>query len=100
MLPATFTLTGAGVRRLRRALGLTQAELARQLGYTRYAIYFWERHGDAPIPRVQQDRVLATLEAEEAAQVAYGARLTALQNLYNPSTSGVAFRLARSDNQG
>lgn len=56
-----ITLTGAQVRELRQASGVSQAELARQLGYSRYAISYWERHPDRSIPLTQYERVLAAL---------------------------------------
>lgn len=53
-----FTLTGGMVREHRQRLGVTQAELARALGYTRAAISRWERRETASIPRAQYERVL------------------------------------------
>jgi len=58
-----FTLTGAQVRQLRTALGVSQAELARSLGYTRAAICRWERSGAQSIPRTQYRAVLDYLKA-------------------------------------
>lgn len=58
-----FTLTGADIRRLRDIAGVTQADLARHLGYSRQAICNWERRTDRSIPRTQYDRVLTFLRS-------------------------------------
>lgn len=57
-----FTLTGSDVKRLRGTVGVTQADLARHLGYTRAAISRWERREGASIPRTQYGRVLDFLK--------------------------------------
>lgn len=73
-----FTLTGSDVRRLREAVGATQTDLARSLGYTRQAICRWERRTDASIPRTQYQRVLDYLNIRrESAE----AQRTQLQRL-------------------
>lgn len=79
-----FTLTGGQVRSIRLALGVTQAELARQLGYTRYAVYWWERHKDRSIPRTQYQPVLSALARlrDDRASSAH-----TLQSLYTSSTA-------------
>lgn len=58
-----FTLTGADVRRLREIAGVTQAALARELNYSRQAIWNWEHRPDHSIPRAQYDRVLTFLRS-------------------------------------
>lgn len=73
-----FTLTGEIVKTQREKLGISQAELARQLGYTRQAICKWERQKDRSIPRTQYERVLSYLVAR---QEAMRARWPAASNL-------------------
>ena len=53
-----FTLTGADLRTLRERLGVTQVDIARALGYTKNAIYQWERRTNRSIPRTQYQPVL------------------------------------------
>ncbi len=62
-----FTLTGAMVKAQRERLGISKAELARQLGYTRQAIWKWESHRERSIPRNQYERVLAFLVSRQEA---------------------------------
>lgn len=73
-----FTLTGADVRTLRLAVGVTQAELARSLGYTKYAVRNWERRADKSIPRVQYQAVLDYLVERRAAADAQASQLAGL----------------------
>ncbi len=78
-----FTLTGAQIRELRLSVGVTQADLARRLGYSRYAISKWERSPDKSIPRTQYQPVLDYLiERHTAADVqrAKAASLASLQH--------------------
>ena len=72
-----FTLTGSQVRDHRERLGISQAELARRLGYTRQAISKWESHPDRSIPRTQYERVLTFLATR---QQALNALLASLQS--------------------
>lgn len=77
-------LTGHTVRELRLAAGVTQADLARALGYTRQAIYWWEHHPDRSIPRTQYERVLDALARKRHGDLAI---TSALQALYTAFTS-------------
>ena len=70
-----FTLTGSDVSNLRDIAGVTQADLARALGYSRQAISKWERHPAKSIPRTQYQRVLNYLSSRY--DVATGQRITA-----------------------
>lgn len=70
-----FTLTGATVKAQREKLGISQAELARQLGYTRQNISKWERQKDRSIPRTQYERVLAFLVSRQEALGALASKL-------------------------
>lgn len=55
-------LTGVDLPELRRRVGLSQAELARRLGYTRSALWHWES-GRRDIPPEQVLRIVDLLSA-------------------------------------
>ena len=88
----SFTLTGAQVRQLRTALGVTQADLARGLGYARQTISRWERRPDRAIPPSQWLPLLRFLVARRRLL----RELVADASLDNPSKSGVR-RLLRKE---
>lgn len=56
-------MTGKDVQRLRKRLGLTQAELAQRIGVTRVSVWRWEAetHGI----RESAARLLLTLVADD-----------------------------------
>lgn len=75
-----FTLTGAQVRELRLAVGVTQADLARHVVCTRSAVYKWERSPQKSIPSAHYQSVLDYLTKRMeaiAAQRAQAERLRA-----------------------
>lgn len=53
-----IVITGADVKSLRDKTGVTQAELARHLGYHKSNISKWEHKPTKSIPRAQYQRVL------------------------------------------
>jgi DNA-binding transcriptional regulator YiaG len=73
-----FTLTGAQVRELRLAVGVTQSDLARSLGYTKYAVRNWERRAEKSIPRTQYQAVLDYLLARRTADDTQRTQVTRL----------------------
>lgn len=86
-----FTLTGAQVRSLRLALGVTQADLAHALGYARQTISRWERHPERAIPPTQWLPLLRFLVARRRLLRELVAD-AALASLDNPAKSGVRRR--------
>jgi DNA-binding transcriptional regulator YiaG len=70
-----ITLTGQWVKDQREKLGISQAELARALGYTRANISKWESRRERSIPRTQYERVLNYLLSRQEALRALAARL-------------------------
>lgn len=59
LLPPLF-MTGAELRRIRLAVGLSQRELAEALDYSRDVVWRWETH-DLVIPRAMMADILARL---------------------------------------
>lgn len=78
-----FTLTGAQVRELRLAVGVTQADLARSLGYTKSAICNWERRPTRSIPRTQYQRVLDYLIERRDSSDNQRAQAERVRNVYS-----------------
>jgi transcriptional regulator with XRE-family HTH domain len=58
-------ISPAGLKRFRKALGVTQSQFARDAGVSKRTVIRWE-HGDTPIPRAIK---LAVLEARDQAQL-------------------------------
>lgn len=81
-----FTLTGSDVKRLRGIVGVTQADLARSLGYSKSAICRWERRGEASIPRTQYGRVLDYLRSRY--DLVEGQRIQATAMLQRAAANG------------
>ena len=75
-------LTGEHLRQQRQALGLSQSELARRLGYSHSAICRWERGGACdPIPVGHIELVLETLLAARQQQEAWRQQVNELTRL-------------------
>ena len=58
-------LTGRKLAEMRARAGLTQAELARRLGYGRQYIYHMEA-GDCPVPKERVEQIVTLLTAAKA----------------------------------
>ena len=74
-----FTLTGSDVKRLRESVGVTQADLARHINYTRQAVCRWERRANLSIPRTQYQRVLDYLNSRRDSVEAQRAQVERLR---------------------
>ncbi|HLZ23550.1 MAG TPA: helix-turn-helix transcriptional regulator, partial [Ktedonobacterales bacterium] len=57
---ASVVMTGADLRKWRRQVGLSQAELARRLGYSNHTVCHWEL-GDKRVPPAHYRRILEEL---------------------------------------
>ena len=78
---AAIVFTGVDLRRWRRAVGLTQAELARRLGYSNHTICHWETSAKR-VPPAQYRRILEellTAKEEQEALRLYRARLEVVE---------------------
>lgn len=77
-----FTLTGSDVKRLRESVGVTQADLARHLGYTKSAVCNWERRPAHSIPRTQYQAVLDYLVSRRESIEAQRAQAARVRSVY------------------